>query len=59
MVNKNKTRAEVMAETYGKKLKDTGQLPKESLINRLSNQRTPEQNEKYKKAIDKLRTFLD
>lgn len=59
MSNKTKTRAEVMATHYADKLQDMGviHIPKEK--NKISDEQTPEQKEKLKKAVAKLRTFYD
>lgn len=59
MSEKTKTRAEVMATHYANKLQDLGVLPTPQEINKMSNKQTPEQKEKLKKAVAKLRTFYD
>ena len=59
MSEKTKTRAELLATHYANKLQDMGVIltPKEN--NKISDEQTPEQKEKLKKAAAKLRTFYD
>ena len=59
MGENKKTRAEIMAESHIKKLQEIGAIQKEDLVHKLSDVETPEQKEKLKKALAKLRTFLD
>lgn len=59
MSNEHKTRAEVMAFQYAQKLQDMGVIPMPKEINKISDEQTPEQKEKLKKAVAKLRTFYD
>ena len=59
MDKKKKTRAEMMAESYGKNLQELGVISPSSDVHALSDTTTPEQDEKLKIAIAKLRTFLD
>ena len=59
MSEKTKTRAELMATQYANKLQDMGVIPMAKEINKISDEQTPEQNEKLKKAVAKLRTFYD
>ena len=59
MINKPKSRAEVMAAQYGPKLQDMGVIPAAKEINKISDEQTTEQKAKLKKAVAKLRTFYD
>lgn len=59
MSEKTKTRAEAMASHYAQKLQDMGVMPIPKENNKLSDELTPEQKEKLKKAVAKLRTFYD
>jgi len=53
------TRAQRMAETYEAKLKTLVENTQESRVIRISDSQTPDQKLKLKKALEKLRTFLD
>ena len=59
MSEKTKTRAEAMASHYGQKLQDMGVIPIPKENNKLSDEQMPEQKEKLKKALAKLRSFYD
>ena len=59
MREKSKTRAEVMASQYANKLQDMGVIPIPKENNKISDEQTPEQKEKLKKAVAKLRTFYE
>ena len=59
MSEKTKTRAEIMATQYANKLQDMGVIPMPKEINKISDEQTPEQKEKLKKAVAKLRSFYD
>ena len=59
MSEKSKTRAEVMATQYANKLQDMGVIPIPKKNNNIYDEQTPEQKEKLKKAVAKLRTFYD
>lgn len=58
MDNKS-TRAKKMAESYAIKLKNLIETPQEPRIIKISDEQTPDQKLKLKKALEKLRTFLD
>lgn len=58
MSEKTKTRAEIMATQYANKLQDMGVKTMPQGINKISDEQTPEQKEKLKKAVAKLRTFF-
>jgi len=57
-MTEKKTRAELMAEQYGKKLEKLE--PKRPKVHRLPHPlRTPEEEARLKAAIEKLRDFVD
>ena len=59
MIDKPKSRAEIMAAQYGPKLQEMGVIPAAKEIHKAANQQTTEQKAKLKKAVAKLRTFYD
>lgn len=59
MSERTKTRAEAMASHYGQKLQDMGVINITKENNKISDEQTPEQKERLKKAVAKLRTFYD
>ena len=57
-MTEKKTRAELMAEQYGKKLEELE--PKKPKVHILANaDRTPEEEARLAEAIEKLRDFID
>ena len=59
MINKPKSRAEIMAAQYGPKLQEMGVIPAAKEIDKVANEQTTEQKAKLKKAVAKLRTFYE
>lgn len=58
-MTERKTRAEMMAEQYGKKVEELELKESGVRIHLTSDKRTPEQQERLKKALERLRTFID
>lgn len=58
-MTEKKTRAEMMAEQYGKKLENLEPKNPKARKHVASDEQTPEQKERLEKAKAKLRDFID